>query len=81
MAAILVVQENEEVVIVTTTGVVIRQAVREVRQTGRSAQGTRLQRLGEDDRVVGVAPVVVTDDDESGVEGAADVADAPPTES
>ncbi|MEB3223633.1 MAG: DNA gyrase subunit A [Candidatus Sericytochromatia bacterium] len=66
VAAILVVSDNEEVVIVTTNGVVIRQGVREVRQTGRSAQGTRLQRLGEDDRVVGVAPVVVTDDDEDG---------------
>ncbi|MEB3284601.1 MAG: DNA gyrase subunit A [Candidatus Sericytochromatia bacterium] len=63
VAAILVVTEAEEVVIVTTNGVVIRQAVGEVRQTGRSAQGTRLQRLGEDERVAGVAPVVVTDDE------------------
>jgi DNA gyrase subunit A len=64
VAAILVVSKNEEVVIVTTNGVVIRQGVNEVRQSGRSTQGTRLQRLGEDDRVVGVAPVVVTDDEE-----------------
>jgi len=64
VAAILVVSDNEEVVIVTTNGVVIRQGVHEVRRTGRSAQGTRLQRLGEDDRVVGVAPVVVPEDDE-----------------
>jgi DNA gyrase subunit A len=66
VAAILVVTEAEEVVIVTTNGVVIRQAVREVRQTGRSAQGTRLQRLGDDERVAGVAPVVVTDEDPEG---------------
>ncbi len=81
VAAILVVTETEEVVIVTTNGVVIRQAVREVRQTGRSAQGTRLQRLGEDDRVVGVAPVVVTDDDEGREDELGGAEEAPPTES
>ncbi|MNS91680.1 DNA gyrase subunit A [compost metagenome] len=76
VAAILVVSKNEEVVIVTTNGVVIRQGVNEVRQSGRSTQGTRLQKLGEDDRVVGVAPVVVTDDEEEGVDaGSAPVAD------
>jgi DNA gyrase subunit A len=74
VAAILVVSEQEEVVIVTTNGVVIRQGVREVRRTGRSAQGTRLQRLGDDDRVVGVAPVVVTDDEDGGDLGGAEPA-------
>ncbi|MFP5502387.1 MAG: DNA gyrase C-terminal beta-propeller domain-containing protein, partial [Candidatus Sericytochromatia bacterium] len=69
VAAILVVNETEEVVIVTTNGVVIRQGVHEVRQTGRSAQGTRLQKLGEDERVAGVAPVVVSDDDEDVMDG------------
>ncbi len=64
VAAILVVNENDEVIIVTSSGVVIRQSVRDVRQTGRSAQGTRLQKLGEDERVAGVAPVVMTDDDD-----------------
>jgi len=64
VAAILVVRETEEVVIATTNGVVIRQGVQEVRQTGRSAQGTRLQKLGEDERVAGVALVVGEDDDE-----------------
>ncbi|MEB3198313.1 MAG: DNA gyrase subunit A [Candidatus Sericytochromatia bacterium] len=78
VAAILVVTENEEVVIVTTNGVVIRQAVREVRQTGRSAQGTRLQRLGDDERVAGVAPVVMTDDDSDAGEGGAPLKDEPP---
>jgi DNA gyrase subunit A len=67
VAAILVVQQTEEVVIVTTNGVVIRQGVQEVRQTGRSAQGTRLQKLGEDERVAGVALVVVPEDDETAV--------------
>ncbi|HEY9722200.1 MAG TPA: DNA gyrase subunit A [Oscillatoriaceae cyanobacterium] len=67
VAAILVVQETEEVVIVTTNGVVIRQGVHEIRRTGRSAQGTRLQKLGEDERVAGVAPVVVSDEDDEAV--------------
>ena len=68
VAAILVVNDGDEVVIVTTNGVVIRQGVNEVRPSGRSTQGTRLQKLGEDDRVVGVAPVVVTDDEEEGID-------------
>jgi DNA gyrase subunit A len=82
VAAILVVQQTEEVVIVTTNGVVIRQGVQEVRQTGRSAQGTRLQRLGEDERVAGVALVVVPEDDEGNpiAEGSGgDAGEAPPS--
>jgi hypothetical protein len=41
-----------------------------------------LQRLGEDDRVVGVAPVVVTDDDDGPSDnGPMDADEAPPAES
>ncbi|HEY9766003.1 MAG TPA: DNA gyrase C-terminal beta-propeller domain-containing protein, partial [Chroococcales cyanobacterium] len=64
VANILIVNENEEVVIVTTNGVVIRQKVATVPRLGRMTQGCRLQRLDDNDRVVGVAPVVAEEMEE-----------------
>ncbi|MBM3270644.1 MAG: DNA gyrase subunit A [Candidatus Sericytochromatia bacterium] len=61
VANILVVREIDEVVLVTTNGIVIRQKVADIGRYGRMTQGVRLQRLNEDDRVAGVAPLVVED--------------------
>ncbi|MBI6546990.1 MAG: DNA gyrase subunit A, partial [Cyanobacteria bacterium NC_groundwater_1444_Ag_S-0.65um_54_12] len=58
VASVLVVRETDEVVLVTTNGIVIRQMVSDIARYGRMTQGVRLQRLGEDDRVAGVAPLV-----------------------
>ncbi len=59
VANILVVRETDEIVLVTTNGIVIRQKVADIGRYGRMTQGVRLQRLSEDDRVAGVAPLVV----------------------
>lgn len=65
VANLMVVDDDEqEIVIVTTNGIVIRQKVATVPKLGRMTQGCRLQRLDENDRVVGAA-LVVADDDES----------------
>ena len=58
VANILVVREQDEVVLVTNNGIVIRQNVGDIARYGRMTQGVRLQRLGEDDRVAGVAPLL-----------------------
>jgi DNA gyrase subunit A len=59
VANILVVRETDEIVLVTQSGIVIRQKVADIGRYGRMTQGVRLQRLSEDDRVAGVAPLVV----------------------
>lgn len=53
-----VVAPDDEVLIITTGGQIIRQAVSEIRRTGRSAQGVRLIRLEEGDKVAALATVV-----------------------
>jgi DNA gyrase subunit A len=65
VAGVLVVSEEDEVVIVTTNGIVIRQRVKEIPRLGRSTQGCRLQRIGTDDQVAGVALVALKDEEES----------------
>ncbi len=72
VANILVVRETDEVVIVTISGIVIRQKVADIGRYGRMTQGVRLQRIGDDDRVAGVAPLLQVDD-----AGSADSVDGP----
>jgi DNA gyrase subunit A len=59
-----VVEPDDEVLLMTTAGQIIRVPVATIRQTGRSAQGVRLIRLEEGDRVAGLARVVKREDDE-----------------
>jgi len=53
-----VVDEKDEVLFISTGGQVIRSKVNEIRETGRSAQGVRIMRMGEDIRIACVAVVI-----------------------
>jgi DNA gyrase subunit A len=71
--------DGDDIVVMTEGGMVIRQHVAEIRVLGRNTQGVRLIRLGEDDRITGVAAVAADEDAESlpldgadGVDGAPD---------
>jgi DNA gyrase subunit A len=64
LAALRVVGAEEELMIVTARGVIIRQQTDEISQQLRGATGVRVQRLDEDDSIVGIA--VVPESDESG---------------
>ena len=55
LAAQLVVKEDEDILLITDDGTIIRTPVSEIRVCGRSTQGVRLMRIGENSRVVGVA--------------------------
>jgi DNA gyrase subunit A len=67
VAAIRYVREEDEILIVTEGGMLIRTNVSEISRFGRAAQGVRVIRLDEDDRVVSVARAeAVEDDDENG---------------
>jgi DNA gyrase subunit A len=52
------VQDDDELVLVTRNGIVNRQRVKEIRETGRNAQGVRLVNLDSGDKVVDVTRVV-----------------------
>jgi DNA gyrase subunit A len=55
VAAIRYVREDDEILIVTEGGMLIRTNVAEISRFGRAAQGVRVIRLDEGDRVVSVA--------------------------
>lgn len=82
VAAIRYVQEEDEILIVTEGGMLIRTNVAGISRFGRAAQGVRVIRLNEGDRVVSVARAEAVEDDEEGldIEEAVDGVDDPPAE-
>lgn len=52
------VRDDEELLIITKNGIVIRQKIDTIRETGRTAQGVKLINLGEDDSVAAVAKIL-----------------------
>jgi DNA gyrase subunit A len=52
------VQEDDELMIISAKGIVIRQKINTIRETGRVAQGVKLINLGEGDRVRAVAKIL-----------------------
>lgn len=57
VAAIIEAGDDDDVVVISTGGVVIRQAVKEIRVMGRNTQGVRLIKLGEGDLIADIASV------------------------
>jgi DNA gyrase subunit A len=64
------VNDEDELVLITRGGIINRQRVAEIRETGRNAQGVRLVSLDDGDTVVDVTRVVAEDE-----EGEAEEAD------
>lgn len=58
------VTDSDDLMIITEAGVTIRLPVREIRMTGRAAQGVKLINLREDDSIASVARVEVDDIEE-----------------
>ena len=54
--------DGDDIVVMTEGGMVIRQHVSEIRVLGRNTQGVRLIRLGESDKITGLAAVVGEED-------------------
>jgi DNA gyrase subunit A len=72
----VLVESNDEVMLISTRGVLIRTAVAQIREQGRSTQGVTLIALGEGERLAGVERIVERDD-ENGKGGNGDARDAP----
>ncbi len=58
------VNDNDELVIITNGGMVIRQAVKNLRVMGRATQGVRLINLKDGDSIADVARVISEDEDD-----------------
>jgi DNA gyrase subunit A len=57
------VNDNDELMVITQNGMFLRCAVKDIRATGRSAQGVRLIKLQDKDRVSCVAPVIAEEEE------------------
>lgn len=58
LIAVMEANDNEELVIITENGMVIRQAIKDLRVMGRNTQGVRVIRMKEDDKIADIAKVV-----------------------
>ena len=57
------VNDNDELMVITQNGMFLRCAIKDIRSTGRSAQGVRLIKLQDKDRVSCVAPVIAEEEE------------------
>ncbi|MBF2063978.1 MAG: DNA topoisomerase (ATP-hydrolyzing) subunit A [Calothrix sp. C42_A2020_038] len=57
LATLHIVNSDDEIMMVTNRGIIIRQATNAISIQSRSATGVRVQRLDEDDAIIGVAIV------------------------
>jgi DNA gyrase subunit A len=64
LVSLEIVKSEDELMIITGKGVIIRQSIDAIRETGRVAQGVKLIRLGEGDRVAAVAKILQGDESE-----------------
>jgi len=85
----VLVEDSDEVMLISTGGVLIRTAVAQIREMGRSTQGVTLIALGEGEKLAGVERILERDEDlangnggngngGSGHPDAGDTSEAPP---
>jgi DNA gyrase subunit A len=65
VAGALSVREDDEVMMLTQSGQAVRSPVKDIRTTGRVAQGVRLIRLEPGDKLVGLCKVIEVEDQEA----------------
>ncbi len=68
MISLMEVVDKDELVIISTQGMVIRQAVKDLRIMGRNTQGVRVIKLNEGDSIADIARIIPEDDDSNGNE-------------
>ena len=63
VVGIKLVDESKDLMVVTEKGMTIRTRCEEIRSVGRNAQGVRLVKLEEGDKIARIAPVVKDEED------------------
>jgi DNA gyrase subunit A len=61
----LTVRNEDEIMLITVSGQMVRTAVKDVRETGRNAQGVKLITLEEGGKLQAIAPVVSEQQEEA----------------
>jgi DNA gyrase subunit A len=77
----LAVHDNDQIMLLTAGGQSVRTKVDGIRETGRSAKGVRLVNLAENDKLLAIALVVESDEEESAESVAPDSPDTPAPDS
>jgi DNA gyrase subunit A len=77
VAGIKSVTDADQLLLITQSGMLIRIKVKDIRETGRAAQGVRLIDLDEGDRVVAVAKLAEPEDGDEEPQAALPVSPAP----
>ena len=67
----------DEIMLMSAEGMILRARMADIREIGRNAQGVRLMHLPEDDRLVGVAKLAETDEEDASETSGEDSAEAP----
>ncbi|HLY21711.1 MAG TPA: DNA gyrase subunit A [bacterium] len=62
VVAVRAVRDGDEMLVITARGIVSRMSINEIPKHGRAAQGVRIKRLDENDRVSAIAPIVMRED-------------------
>lgn len=65
VAGALTVRDDAELMLITNKGKMVRTRIKEIRETGRNAQGVKLIDLREGEVLQGIAPVVSDEEEES----------------
>ncbi len=64
VVGIKLVDETKDLMVITENGMAVRIRCEEIRSVGRNAQGVRLVKLAESDKVARIAPVIKEEDEE-----------------
>jgi DNA gyrase subunit A len=78
LAGALAVHDDGEVMLLTAKGQSIRCPVKDIRETGRGAKGVRLVTLEPGDKLLSIARIVETDEQQAAVNEAPEAPPAPP---
>ena len=58
------ISKEEDLMMINNQGIAIRLEAKQISSTGRAAQGVRLQRLGEGEKVVSIAKMIPAENEE-----------------
>jgi DNA gyrase subunit A len=71
------VDDHDEVMLISTGGVLIRTAVAQIREMGRSTQGVTLIALSEGEKLAGIERIVDRDEEGDGGNGSGEDVEPP----
>jgi len=77
VAGALSVGENDEVMLLTAKGQSIRTRVKEIRETGRGAKGVRLVSLEPGDKLLGIARIVESEEEQAATAASGEAPETP----